>query len=68
MEEMTNKVVEETTEEIATAGIGNGKPAIETAVSVAVLIFYKKVIKPTFAKAKAKKDDVVDDSEETDEA
>ena len=67
MEEMTNKVVDETAEEIATTGVGNGKTAIEAAVGVAVLIFYKKVIKPTIAKTKAKKDEVVDDSEETDE-
>lgn len=71
MEEMTNEVVEETTEEIATAGVGKGKTAI-AAVGVAVLIggsifLYKKVIKPAIAKAKAKKDEVVEDSEESDE-
>lgn len=71
MEEMTNEVVEETTGEIATAGVGKGKTA-KIAVGVAALIggsvfFYKKVIKPEIAKAKAKKDKVVEDSEESDE-
>ena len=66
MEEMTNEVVEETTEEIADAGLGKGKIAAAT-IGVAVLIggsmiLYKKVIKPAIAKAKAKKaqSDVVD--------
>ena len=69
MEEMTNEVVEETTEEIADAGLGKGKIAAAT-IGAAVLIggstiLYKKVIKPAIAKAKAKKakkaqSDVVD--------
>ena len=42
MEEMTNKVVDETAEEIATTGVGNGKTAIEAAVGVAVLIFIRR--------------------------
>ena len=66
MEEMTNEVVEETTEEIADAGLGKGKIAAAT-IGVAVLIggsmfLYKKVIKPAIANAKAKKaqSDIVD--------
>ena len=71
MEEMTNEVVEEATGKIATAGVGKGKIA-KVAVGVTVLIggsafLYKKFIKPAITKAKAKKNEAVEDSEESDE-
>jgi hypothetical protein len=55
---MVNEEVIDTTEEIATAGSGNGiKKAVGTGLTLLVgFVAYKYVLKPAIAKIKAKKE------------